>query len=712
VEITGDTFGCRLETDWNGTHRGVYPRFPVFHGVALPCLKFGPARSWTWLLDLQAHASPTGVVVTAQGYQKLEGQRIPFLRVRRFFFAKPEMLYEVAESKHLEAMEYVIAGVDPKTLTVAPDLSSVEYTRAGVVLRWQFAPRPVSAGIGPGRSEFVLRFEGTEVETLVCWAKAEDADAIPTFTSISTEIEQVRVTGPRGERTLATRQLHECVEPDETWQPAAGEVLCSGVAGQTGSSLTDMAVRRLTPGAVALGAARIFQLERVAESATFPMLKPSLVRAMRSLKDRMVFGAVPEDDPTQPYIWGTGTWPRCFSVQCLDLFGFHEDAYAYLEFMLDASRQFVPFDGLPHLWDNFYITGSRLNERLYDINGHSIKLYEAGKFYLNHRADTLGTRLLTDHYETLKGWCQWIERHLAADGAVLDETESNLWALGYGTFTQAPAAAGVHLFVNLAKDAGRAADVAHFTGVVERLLAPLSGRLFGDAANPYLEIPAGTGRCYLTYLPVGENTRNLWDGPVQRIGLSCYSLAANYFLQDPQVGLLAADDPRARETLDLALQHLSDQFDPRIVTWHNRRTGAHMGYGQGQLLQALIYAGRETEFRERLTALFEVSAREIGDIYLMQEVLGRQGNPNRGNKAHLTYYPVLVALLAGWGGTGQPLQSFITDLVVSWKISPTHRVGLQQFECPESRSGHRRVVAHSLAVGGGDGAGKLGRTTW
>lgn len=664
VEITGDTFGCRLETDWSGVYRGVYPRFPIFHGIAIPHLKFGPARSWTWLLDLQAHASSNGVVVATQGYQKLEGQRIPFLRVRRFFFQKPEMLYEVAESKHLEAMEYVIAGVDPKALTVAPDQSSVEYRRDGVVVRWQFATRPVTAEVGPGRSEFVLRFEGTEVETLVCWAKAEDADAIPTFTSISEEIEQVRVTGPRGERILATRQLHDCVEPDETWHPPAGEVLYSGVAGQTGSSLTDLAVRRLSPGTVALGATRIFRLDRTAESATFPMLKPSLVRAVRSLKDRMVFGVVPEDDPTQPYIWGTGTWPRCFSVQCLDIFGFHQEAYGFLEFMLDASRQFMPFDGLPHLWDNFYITGPRLNERLYDINGHAIKLYEAGKFYLNHRGDALGARLLTDHYETLKGWCQWIERHMAPDGVVLDETESNIWALGYGTFTQAPSAAGMHLFLNLARDAGRTDDVAHFTGVIERLLAPLNDRLFGDAENQFLKIPSGVGRCYLTYQPEHTDTRNLWDGPVCQIGLSCYSLAAHYFLQDPQVGLLAADDPRARETLDLALQHLGDPFDPRIITWHKHRYWGHMGYGQGQLLQALVYAGREAEFRERLTALFEVSTREIGDIYLMQEVLGRKDNPNRGNKAHLTYYPVLIALLAGWVPAGQPLKSFITDLVV------------------------------------------------
>jgi hypothetical protein len=41
-----------------------------------------------------------------------------------------------------------------------------------------------------------------------------------------------------------------------------------------------------------------------------------------------------------------------------------------------------------------------------------------------------------------------------------------------------------------------------------------------------------------------------------------------------------------------------------------------------------------------------VSLRETGDIYLMQEVLARSGSPNRGNKAHLTYFPVLAATLA------------------------------------------------------------------
>jgi len=45
--------------------------------------------------------------------------------------------------------------------------------------------------------------------------------------------------------------------------------------------------------------------------------------------------------------------------------------------------------------------------------------------------------------------------------------------------------------------------------------------------------------------------------------------------------------------------------------------------------------------------LFDVSLRETGDIYLMQEVLARAGRPNRGNKAHLTYFPVMASYLAG-----------------------------------------------------------------
>lgn len=661
VEIGGETFACYLETDWNGMHRGAYPRFPAFCGVEMPHLKFGFAEPWKWILDLNACETAAGVAVSSQGYQKIEGACIPFLRTRRFFWQAPEMLYEVAESRHLDANEYIIYGIAPEALQVDPSLQQMTYHRDGVAVTWQFSPTPISAR--PERGGWVFKFAAPVVETLITWAR--DGEKPPTFSSISAEVAQINVHGPRGARTYDTRELHQCIEPDEALALPDGEVIFTGDdPAKLPSGLWELAVRRIDGDTVHLGAARVFSLDRLAQSDDFPMLRPSLVRAMRSLKERMVFGVVPEDDPTQEYLWGTGTWPRCFAILCLDNFGLPDDAYAYAEFMLDASQQFLPMDGLPHLWDNFYITGPRINERLYDINGHSMKLFEVGKFYLNHRGDPYAARLLETHYDTLRGWCAWIARHMEADGAVLDETESNVWAMGYGAFTQAPAIAGVQLFLQMARDTGCDADVAEFQAVVEQLLHGLQTRLYGDAANPYLEIPAGTGECYLTYLPQCENQRNWWDQPVQRIGIACYSLAVNYFLQDPQVALLAPDDPCALTTLELALAHLGDNFDSRIITWHIRRFQGHMGYGQGQLLMALLYAGRAETFRERLQALFDVSTREVGDVYLMQETLARSGNTNRGNKAHLTYYPVLIAALAGLAPAGEPLRAMIPDLVV------------------------------------------------
>jgi hypothetical protein len=90
-----------------------------------------------------------------------------------------------------------------------------------------------------------------------------------------------------------------------------------------------------------------------------------------------------------------------------------------------------------------------------------------------------------------------------------------------------------------------------------------------------------------------------------------------------------------------------------------------MGYGQGQLLMALIYAGNKEEFQNRLKALFDVSLRETGDIYLMQEVLARAGSPNRGNKAHLTYFPVMAAYLAALAeDRNEGENRFLPDLMV------------------------------------------------
>jgi hypothetical protein len=78
-----------------------------------------------------------------------------------------------------------------------------------------------------------------------------------------------------------------------------------------------------------------------------------------------------------------------------------------------------------------------------------------------------------------------------------------------------------------------------------------------------------------------------------------------------------------------------------------------------------MYAGDSAEFRRRLQALFDVSLRETGDVYLMQEVLARSGRPNRGNKAHLTYFPVIADYL-GWLAetAGEDSERFLPDLNV------------------------------------------------
>ena len=648
IRIKGEDFSGSLDVDWSTAQRAPYLYDCNFSGTAMPVIQFGfnlPASDW--LMDIDAYAGEKGLMISSQGYRGLKGKSIPFLRSRKFFWKNPEMLFECVESMHLAQVVYSIDRIDESALKISPLLDEVLYERDGATLCWSFGRSPVKAGFEGGGWRFY--FDTPQAEALLRWQRSP-ANFAP-FISISPELKSLTLNGENGERALDTSIKHDAAMPGEAVQLPAGDAILTN--DPQNSRMRELAVRRIAKdGTISIGATRFMELGFAAESQSMPMFRPYLIRALRSLKERMVFGVVPEDDPSQDYIWGTGTWPRCFSVTALDRFGFSRESYEYLEFMLDASRQFLPRDNMSHLWDNFYITGPRINDKLYDINGHSMKLYEAGKFYLRHRQDSYGECLRKEHYLTLRDWCGWIERHMEADGSVLDETESNVWAHGYGAFTQAPAAAGVKLFLNIASDAGRLDDAGHFSGVVKKLLEGLNSRLWGDAGNPYLGIPKGAGECYLTYVPAKENERNWWDQPVERIGLACYSLAAGYYLQDPEVGLLAADDQRCKATLDLALKHLGDSFDPKIITWHVRRSMAHMGYGQGQLLQCLLFAGRGEEFRERLSALFDVSRKEIGDAYLMQEVLGRSGNPNRGNKAHLAYFPFLAALLAGLDAPG------------------------------------------------------------
>jgi hypothetical protein len=670
VRIEGDSFNCVMETDWKSDYKGAYIKNPFFGGICLPHLRFGVAQPWNWLLDLNVYETETGVITLSQGYKELTGRRIPFRRSRTYFWKAPEMVYEVTEVKHLPKREYVITGVNPDGIEANPLLNRVVYRQEGVIICWQFAPWPVYAQRNWDTMDWLFEFESDRIETLIQWS-TEPNPSFLQFKSISEETKILHTCSPRGERSYRADEKHQCVEPDEHIVLPEGEIIITGIEHRDGrevkmmTGIWDMSVRRIIKDQVYLGDTRIFSPERLMETDKFQMFKPYLVRALRSLKERMVFNVVPEDDPDQYYQWGTGTWPRCFSILCLDDFGFHDEAYGYLEFMLDISHQFDHFDGIPHLWDSFFITGNYRGDEFYDINGHSIKLYEAGKFYLNHRNDLFGKKLRDEQYETLKGWCTWIERHMSEEGLVLDITESNVWNRGYGTFTQAPATAGIQLFLNIASDKGYREDTQHFTEIVARLMAGFDKHLFGKAGNPYFNIPDDIGESYITYVPYMEIPDSRGNRP-KRIGLSCYSLAANYFLQDPDVGLIPADDPKARETLQLALEHLGDPFDPRIIRWHLPKPHpSHLGYGQGHLLMSLIYAGSHEEFQNRLQALFEVSLRETGDIYLMQEVLARAGSPNRGNKAHLTYFPVMAAYLVELAKqTGEVVNKYLPGFTV------------------------------------------------
>jgi hypothetical protein len=651
IQVHGENFDCVMETDWKSDYKGAYIKAPCFDGISLPHLRFGFAGPWNWLLDLKVFETEAGILVKSQGYEKLTGRRIPFMRNRTYFWSGPEMIYEVAEVKHLPRKEYLIAGINPDRIVIDPLLRNILYPQDGVTICWQFSPLPVYAERNWDTGDWLFEFESNRVETLIQWS-TEESPSFYKFTSISEGTQRIHTTGPRGERFYQAGEKNQCVEPDESLLLPEGEFLITGVESRDGlkaslkNGLWDMSVRQFVNDEVYIGEARIFSLGKLMETKKFPIFKPYLVRALRSLMERIAFNVVTEDDPDQYYLWGTGTWPRCFSILCLDYFGFHEEAYGYLEFMLDISHQFDDFDGVPHLWDSFFITGNYRGDTLYDINGHSIKLYEAGKFYLNHRGDGYGKKLRDEHYETLKGWCTWIERHMSEEGLVLDITESNVWNRGYGTFTQAPAAAGIRLFINIASDMGNKEDVEHFNGIVAKLMSGLENYLYGKGGNPHFNIPDEIGNCFITYVPYKEIPDTRGNRP-KGIGLSCYSLAANYFLQDPDVGLLRAEDPKASETLRLALEYLGDPFDPRIIRWHlSKPHPSHLGYGQGQLLMSLIYGGKSEEFQIRLEGLFDVSRRETGDIYLMQEVLARSGSPNRGNKAHLTYFPVMAAYLA------------------------------------------------------------------
>lgn len=687
VKIKGSTFQTELESDWKAFNpdRGAYPKNWTIYDIYFRDLKFGFNSPWDWIFDLSVYETNRGIITVSKGYQSVIGERIPYSKITRFFWNNPEMVYEVSESYHLDKNQYVVKITDSSSVSIfsqssITDSSSVNiisqgsslcYSSNGVVICWQFNIRPLKVVFDKNQG-YVFTFDKNKIETLVTWGK-KDSFKLKSFLSVSKEVEEIQVRSKNTQKhTYLVKEKQTCIEPDESFQLPKDDYMLTKIDEIKNKQiylkpgLHELAVRRIEKDSIKLGCSTLFSLNSIAESPSATQVKSFLVRGLRSLNDRIIFGVVTEDDPTQENLWGTGSWPRCFSIMCLDYFDMHDEAYNYLEYMLDISKQYIFKDKIAHLWDSFYMTGERRDQTLslYDINGHSIKLYEAGKFYLHHRNDQYGRKILENHYETLKEWCLWIESHINEKGLILDCTESNLWSLGYGVFTQSPAIAGIKLFIEIAKDKNQNVDVEHFTKTLNTLVNGMDNYLYGDCENDFLSITKGAGMAYITSLPSnipGPGFDN------KRIGLSCYSLAPLFFLLDPDVNLLKKDDPKIVNTLELTMKYLGDTNDNRIITWFVRNDLAHIGYGQGQLLMALIYKNQPDEFRKRLKALFDITETSIGDKYLIPEVLGRPDYPNKGNKAQLTYYPFIIAYLSGISHNGGILKEFIPDIIVKRK---------------------------------------------
>jgi len=670
VKLQGSTFSTEMETDWQRYNpanpfidRGAYPKKWSVYGNFLPDLKFGFNKPWEYISDLNIHETSNGIVSVSKGYQTALGNgNIPYVKITRTFWNNPEMVYEVTEAHHARNNQYYIAINDSSSFKINHDTKSVSYSKNDIVICWQFCPKPKNIAFIKNEG-YVCTFDSSRIETLITWGK-KDSFKEQTFLSVSEELNRINVRSANGKtRIYEVNEKQQCIEPFESLQITQKEFMLTNIDTiEKGriyleNGLHEFIVRNKDKDKFELGSSTLFSSNTIVDSKSVPDIKNFLVRSLRSLNDRIIFGVVTEDDPTQDYIWGTGTWPRCFSILSLDYFGFSSEAYNYLEYMLDISMQFKFRDKYAHLWDSFYMTGDPRYD-MYDINGHSIKLFEAGKFYMNHRNDKYGKKILDEYYDTLRDWCLWIEENTGKTGLILDQTESNVWSYGYGVFTQAPSIAGIELFIELAKDKGQNDDVVRFSKVVDTLLEAMNELLYGDCENHFLNIDKGIGKCYITSIPDKSAS------PDNAIGLSCYSLAPHFFLLDPDVNLIDRTDTKIKSTLNLALQLLGDTKDQRIITWHVKNDVAHIGYGQGQLLMALLYTEQPEEFRERLTALFDITKKEPGDKYLIPEILGRSSGPNKGNKAQLTYYPFMVAYLGGLSHAGGIMTDFVKDLEV------------------------------------------------
>lgn len=670
IKIKGKTFSTEMETDWRYYYpgnefveRGAYPKNWTIYGKHLPNLKFGFNKPWEYIYDLDINETENGLVTISKGYKSAIGTGcLPYIKSMRTFWNESEMVYEVTESKHIEDNKYYITTSDSSSFKINTKFNSISYYKDDIVICWQFSPSPKSITFEK-HTGYVLSFDSDRVETLISWGKKDNFKE-KKFVTLSNQLSKVNVHTANGEKRIYdASQKHLCVEPGESLQLPNEEYMLSNVDKiiedrvYLNQGLHEFVVRNNTEDRIEFGNTTLFSLNTIINSKSIPDIKHFLVRSLRSLNDRIIFGVVTEDDPTQGYLWGAGTWPRCFSILSLDYFGFNSQAYNYLEYMIEISKQFKYRDRYSHLWDSFHVTGDPRYD-MYDINGHSIKLFEAGKFYIHHRNDEYGKKILDEHYETLKDWCLWIEKNTNERGLIEDQTESNIWSYGYGSFTQAPSIAGIKLFVEIAKDKKQKRDVKYFTQLANKLLDAMNQHLYGDCENRNLNIGAGKGESYTTYIP---SERSIYNNG---LGLSCYSLAPHFFLLDPDVKLLDKDNEKITSTLNLALELLGDDVDKRIITWHVQQSLAHIGYGQGQLLMALLYTKNPIEFNYRLDALFDITKKEPGDQYLIPELLGRASGPNKGNKAHLTYYPFMIAYLGGLSHSGEIMKDFISDLEI------------------------------------------------
>ncbi len=228
VKIQGESFSCVMETDWKSQYKGAYIKTPCFGGVSFPDLRFGLAQPWDWWLDLNVFETGAGILATSQGYRELIGQRIPFMRKRAYFWGEPEMIYEITEVKHLPQREYVICGANPERVEVDPLLNYVHYRSEGVVICWQFSPRPVYAEQNRDTGDWIFEFESDRIETLLQWSNAKNP-SFPPFESISAEIAAVHTSGRRAERVYPSGEKHQCLEPDEQLRLPEGELFLTGM---------------------------------------------------------------------------------------------------------------------------------------------------------------------------------------------------------------------------------------------------------------------------------------------------------------------------------------------------------------------------------------------------------------------------------------------------------------------------------------------------